>query len=92
MPTDVLRSLKNDLRFTKDTLQKVKTLSSYLLLEEDLVSDMENAGQALLQAQQKLRDTNSIVNLTSFIIAAKQIRIMASDLLLACKNKIKGAA
>jgi hypothetical protein len=92
MPTDLLRSVKTDLRETKTTLSKIKTLSRFLYLEKDLVSDLENTGQALLQAQERLQNTDSIANLTSFILAVRQIKIMTSDLLIACKNKIKCSA
>ena len=80
--------LMNDITYTESIVSAAKDLVVYLDLEPRFFRDLELTSVTLQELLRRISKAINPEHLKQFILSTKQVRIMATDLLDMCKEKM----
>lgn len=88
---DLQIKLMNNLNEVETTIAIIKDLSIYIKLGETFDNDLHLTSSALQDLLQKISQTVDPEHLNGFLLLSQQIKMMASDLMNACKQNMYSA-
>lgn len=83
--------LMNDITLTESILLMAKDLVAYLNLGPKFFQDLELTSSTIQELLRRIPKTPEKHRLDQLVLAAKQVKLMANDLLDVCKEKMYSA-